>query len=165
MIEPRPAEESALATLTRAKALIEHRDFDAAALLYLDILDTELAPALRGEVLTNLGAALCMSARGQAGEAALARLEQARSLLADALPLRSRNHAPEAWATTRANLALVHLARYENTKSHDELLWAHLALDGTEPLLRSVQEPALTDWICAIRDQLIELQDRRSRPR
>lgn len=165
MIEPRPADESVLDTLTRAKALIEHRDFDAAALLYLDALDTELTPALRGEVLTNLGAALCMSSRGQAGEAALARLEQARSLLVDALPLRSPSNAPEAWATTRANLALVHLARYENTGNHHELLSAHLALDGTEPTLRSRKVPELTDWISAIRDQLVELQDRRSRSR
>lgn len=162
MIEPRSTDEGALGTLTRAKALIEIRDFDAAALLYFKVLDGELAPALRGEVLTNLGAALCMSAQGQSGQAALARLEQARSLLADALPLRSRTDALEAWATTRANLALVYLARYETTGNQDDLLSAHLALDDIEAALRPQDATALRDWIGAIRDQLVELRDRRS---
>lgn len=165
MIESRSADESALDALTRAKALIEARDFDAAALIYFNALNTDLAPLVRGEVLTNLGAALCMSARGQSGKQALARLEQARSLLVDALPFRSRAHAPEAWATTRANLALVHMARYESANNQDDLLSAHLALDETEAALRAAGGTALRDWIAAIRDQLAELRDRRAKRR
>lgn len=165
MIEPRSADESALNALTRAKALIEGRDFDAAASLYFKLLDTDLTPALRGEILTNLGAALCLSARGQPDHAALPRLEQARSLLAKALPLRSRVDAPHAWATTRANLAVVHLARYETTNNKDDLLAAHLALDDTETVLHPTAQTGVRDWVRAIRDQLTELRDRRSAPR
>ncbi|MGB3339684.1 MAG: hypothetical protein WBA73_21085 [Devosia sp.] len=162
MIEPRSAGEDVVDTLTRAKNLIESRDYDSAALLLFQVLDRDLAAPLRGEVLTNLGAALCMSARGQQGEDALTRLEEARNLLAKALTHRSRSQAPAAWATTRANLALVHLTRYETTGNMDDLLSAHLALDGTEPALRSTDDTALRDWINAIRDQLVELRDRRS---
>ena len=165
LIEPRSTNEGALGPLTRAKALIEAHDFDAAALLYLEALEDDLAPLLRGEVLTNLGAALCMSAQGQPGPAALARLEHARSMLVDSLPLRSRINAPEAWATTRANLALVYRARYEITGNQDDLLSAHMALDDTEAALRVEGASALRDWIRVIRDELIELRDRRSKRR
>ena len=165
MIEPRSADQNALTTLTRAMALIEGRDFDAAALLYFKVLDTDLTPALRGEILTNLGAALCLSARGQPEEDALPRLEQARTVLSKALPLRSRANAPDAWATTRANLAVVHLARYETTNSKDDLLAAHLALDDSEEVLHPTAESALRDWVRAIRDQLTGMRDRRSQQR
>jgi hypothetical protein len=161
MIEPRSAAEDVLDTLTRAKALIERGDFDSAAALFFQALEGDLAAPLRGEVLTNLGAALCMSARDQQGQDTASLLEQARDLLAEALTYRSRSQAPVAWATTRANLALVHLTRYEATSNKDDLLSAHLALDGTESVLRPAEDAALRDWINAIRDQLTELRERR----
>ena len=149
----------------RAKALIEAHDFDAAALLYLEALEDDLAPLLRGEVLTNLGAALCLIARGAEGPAARAQLDEARDLLVEALPCRQRRQAPAAWAITRANLALVHLARYEATGESGELLSAHLALDGVDKALRRSGETALQDWVAAIRDDLLELRDRRGKRR
>jgi hypothetical protein len=165
MIEPRPADESIFTTLSRAKDLIESRDFDSAALVYFQLLDSDLTTPLRGEVLTNLGAALCVQARAMRGPAALARLDQARDMLVRALPCRQRAQAPAAWATTRANLALVHLARHDATGNSEELLSAHLALDGIEQALRHTDETALRDWVAAIRDQLLELQERRSKRR
>jgi hypothetical protein len=165
MIEPRSADEGAFATLSRAKALIEGRDFDSAALLYFQLLDGDLPAPLRGEVMTNLAAALCMSARNQQDPAALARLDQARDLLVTALTHRPRKTAPEAWATTRANLSLVHLARHEITGSNDDLLSAHLMLDGVEQTLRDAGATTLLDWMIAIRDQLLELRERRHRRR
>ena len=165
LIEPRQADESVFTTLGRAKAFIEGRDFDSAALLYFQLLDADLAAPLRGEVLTNLGAALCILARGQTGAAAQTQLDQARDLLVKALPCRQQAQAPAAWATTRANLALVHLARYELTGNSDELLSAHLALDGIEPALRNTDETGLRDWVAAVRDQLLELRERRSKRR
>ena len=165
MIEPRSADESFLATLSRAKALIEGRDFESATQIYFQLLDDDMATPLRAEVLTNLGASLCMLARGRRGNEARDQLDRARDLLLQALPLRQPEQAPEAWATTRANLAVVHLARYETTGNRDELLSAHLALDGVKQALRNSGETALRDWVTAIRDQLLELRERRSRRR
>lgn len=164
LIEPRSADESIFATLTRAKALIEGRAFESAADIYLSLLETDLPAPLRGEILTNLGAALCMAARGKRSRAARAQLDQARDLLAEALPLRQRDQAPAAWGITRANLALVHLARYEANGDSGEVLSAHMALDGVDKVLRHAGETALRDWVAAIRDELLELRDRRGKP-
>ena len=165
IVEPRPAEGDTFAVLTRAKALIEGRQFDSAILLYLQLLDRDLSGPLRGEVLTNLGAALCLSARGRRDAGALTQLNQARDLLAMAIPHRPRQEEPVAWATTRANLALTYLARHEATGSSDDLLASHLALDGAEQALRDGGEIALLDWVDAIRDQLADLRDRRGKRR
>lgn len=165
LIEPRSADESIFTTLARARTLIEGRAFESAATIYLSLLEAELAAPLRGEILTNLGAALCMAARGNRGPAARAQLDQARDLLVEALPCRPRDQAPSAWAITRANLALVHLARYEANGDSGEMLSAHLALDGVDRVLRHAGETALRDWVSAIRDELLELRDRRSKPR
>jgi hypothetical protein len=162
MVEPRSADQGVFATLNRAKALIEAREFDSATAQLFQLLDCELDVALRGEVLTNLGAALCLSARGKTDPAAIAQLNQARDLLATAITCRPRRHAPAAWATTRANLALVHHARYEATRNTDALLAAHLALDGTEQALREAGDTGLLNWVAAIRDQLAELGERRA---
>ena len=158
LIEPRSADESIFTTLARTRALIEGRAFEAAAGIYRSLLEAELAAPLRGEILTNLGAALCLMARGAEGPAA-------RALLDEALPCRQRRQAPAAWAITRANLALVHLARYEATGESGELLSAHLALDGVDKALRRSGETALQDWVAAIRDDLLELRDRRGKRR
>ena len=165
LIEPRSADESIFTTLARARTLIEGRAFESAATIYLSLLEAELAAPLRGEILTNLGAALCMAARGNRGPAARAQLDQARDLLVEALPCRPRDQAPSAWAITRANLALVHLARYEANRDSGEMLSAHMALDGVDRVLRHAGETALRDWVAAIRDELLELRDRRGQPR
>lgn len=165
MIEPRAADESVFATLTRAKALIEGRDFESATHAYTDLLERELTPQLRGEVLTNLGAALCLSVGGMPKPTTLDRLDRARSLLLTACSYRESGAAPAAWATTRANLAMVHIARYEATGNSNDLLSAHMALDGTEQRLLEADEPTLNDWVLAIRHQLVALRDRRSRQR
>jgi len=149
-------------TLSRAKALLEARDFDSAISHYFQLLDRDLDTPLRGEVLTNLGAALCLSARGRRDMAAVAQLNQARDLLGEAVACRPRRLAPAAWATTRANLAVVHVARYQASGNRDDLLAAHLALDGTEQALREAGDVALHDWVQAIRDQLTELGERRA---
>ena len=162
LIEPRSADEGLLAILHRAKSLIEANDFDKAIPLYAHLLDGELADTLRGEVLTNLGAALCLSARGKQGPDALAQLERARALLTTAISYRPRRDAPVAWATTRANLALVFLARYELFGKNDDLMSAHMALDSTQQILRQASETTLHDWVIAIRDHLVELRERRA---
>jgi hypothetical protein len=144
MIEPRSADEGVTATLSRAKALVEARDFDSAILQ------------------TNLGAALCLSVHGKRDAEAVAKLNQARDLLAAAVACRPRWSAPVAWATTRANLAVVYLTRHEATGSRDDLMAAHLALDGVEQALREAGDTSLEDWVLAIRDQLADLGDRRA---
>lgn len=162
MVEPRSADEGVFATLSRAKALVEARDYDSAISQFFQILDHDLDAPLRGEVLTNLGAALCLSARGKPDAAAVARLDQARDLLAAAVACRPRRQVPAAWATTRANLAVVYVARHEASGNRDDLLAAHLALDGTEQALREAGDVGLHDWVLAIRDQLTELGERRA---
>lgn len=161
MVEPRTADESVLATLHRARVLIEDHEFESAAVLYTQVLDADLPAPLRGEVLTNLGAALCFTASGRSGAAALAQLDQAQALLTSALACRPRRQDPVAWTTTRANLAIVHLARYKASGSSDELLSAHLALDDTETTLAEAGETTLLDWVRTIRDQLVDLRERR----
>ena len=162
MIEPRSADESVLAALSRAKTLVEARDFDSAILQFSQLLHHDLDVLLRGEVLTNLAAALCLSVRGKQDAPAMAQLNQARDLLVEAVVCRPRRQAPAAWATTRANLAVVYVARYEASGNRDDLLAAHLALDGTEQAVSEVGDAALHDWVAAIRDQLLELSERRT---
>ncbi len=162
MVEPRSADESVFVTLSRAMALVEARDFDSAISQFFQLLDHDLDEPLRGEVLTNLGAALCLSVRGRRDVAAVAQLNQARDLLTAAVACRQRRQVPAAWATTRANLAVVHIARYEANGNRDDLLAAHLALDGTEQALREAGDVSLHDWVIAIRDQLTELGERRA---
>lgn len=151
--------------LSSAQALVEGREFDSAIQLYGQLLERDLAAPQLGEVQSNFGAALCITARGKEAAVALAQLDQARALLTSALEHRTRRHTPVAWATSRANLALVYLARHEVTASSDDLMSAHLALDGIEPVLRSAGEAELLGWALAIRDHLVELNERRSKRR
>jgi hypothetical protein len=162
MIEPRSADEGVSASLNRARALVEVRDFDSAILQYFQLLDRDIDTPLRGEVLTNLGVALFMSVRGTRDAAAAARLSQARDLLATAVACRPRAVVPAAWATTRANLAVVCLALHEATGNRDDLMAAHLALDGVEQAMQEAGDTAMHDWVLAIRDKLADLGDRRS---
>lgn len=165
MVGRQLAGESVIDALTRAKALIEDQEYAAATQLYRGLLDTELTRTQRGEVLTNVGAALCLSARGKPTETALIQLDEARQQLSSALLYRPRLTAPAAWATTRANLALVYFARYAVTTNNDDLLAAHLALDGVDQVLHPTGNFALQNWVAAIRDQLLELRERRNRRR
>lgn len=162
MIEPRSADEGVPVALNRAKALVEARDFDSAILQFSQLLDRDLDTPLRGEVLTNLGAALCLSVQGKRDAAAITKLGHARTLLAEAAACRPSGFVPAAWATTRANLAVVCLALYEATGNRDDLMSAHLALDGVEQAVHQAGDTALQDWVLAIRDQLADLGDRRT---
>jgi hypothetical protein len=152
-------------SLSSAKSLADAKDYNAAAQVYSDLLKTDLPQVLRGEVLTNLAAALCFASHGANGEVALINLDQARECLLEALNYRSRQKMPAAWAVSRANLALVYLARHETAGRDEDMLSAHLALDGTEEALHEAGDAALQDWAKAIRDHLLELRDRRSERR
>ena len=165
MIEARSADEGVSPALSRAKAAVEVGDLQFAVSQFRLLLDRDLDTRLRGEVLTNLGAALLLSVRGKLDAQAVATLDQARDFLVTAVPCRSRRLEPAAWATTRANLALVYIARHDATGSHDDLMAAHLALDGVEQTLRESGATLMLDWIKAIRDELIDLGERRSRRR
>lgn len=162
--ESRSARESAAATLARARALIEKQDFDPAVRLYTALLDANLSSDLRSEVETNLAAALCTLAQrpDTPKSTALDQLDRARALLNAALKHRRRTTAPREWAASRANLALVHMARYVVTRNDNDVLSAHLALDGTEDVLERAGEDELVGWVSAIRDHLLELRDRRA---
>lgn len=167
MIETRSTGEGVFAALARAQTLIEGRDFESAVELYDHVLDADLKADLRSEVQTNLAAALCTLAQDEqlSERAALDQLDRARNLLAEALQHRQRKTAPRDWASTRANLALVHMARHRVAGSEHDILSAHLALDGTEEALRRHGELELLGWVSAIRDHLLELRDRRGRRR
>lgn len=167
MNESRSAGESIAATLARARALIEKQDFDSAVQVYTVLLETNLPSDLRSEVETNLAAALCTLAQGPHApkNTALSQLDRARGLLAAALRHRRRTTAPREWAASRANLALVHMARYEVTRNENDVLSAHLALDGTEDALGRAGEGELVGWVAAIRDHLLDLRERRARRR
>ena len=166
-IEPTSVGEGVFAALARAKTLIEGQNFDSAIELYDEVLDADLQPALRSEVQTNLAAALCTLAQRQhvLESTALAQLDRARGLLVAALQYRQPTTAPRDWASSRANLALVHMARYRVAANEHDILSAHLALDGTEDALRRSGEAELLGWIKAIRDHLLEMRDRRRRKR
>lgn len=164
LIDPRPVDGDIHDALHRAKLLIERQDFEPAAALYAQLLDTDLAIPLRAEIQTNLAAALCMLARATpAAEPALALLDRAHALLIEALRHRDPSIEPDGWVSTRANLAVVHLARYQATGERSDILSAHLALDGVEAALTGTTDPTLLDWVTAIRDHLVDLRDRRGK--
>ena len=167
MGEPRQTERGAAAELAHAKALIEKQDFKSAIALFEDLLGSGLPIDLASEVQTNLAAALCTVAQSDdiPEATAMTQLEQARVLLAQALLHYQPMTAPREWASARANLALVYLARHRLSGSHNDVLQAHMALDGTEQALRKVDDVNLTGWIEAIRDYLLDMRDRRSRRR
>lgn len=163
LIDPRPVDGDIHEALHRAKLLIQRQDYQSAADLYALLLQAELAASLRAEIQTNLAAALCMLARAHhQAETTLALLERAHGLLVEALRHRHPATEPDGWVATRANLAVVHLARHQASGDRSDILAAHLALDGLEAALARADDPTLRDWITAIRDHLVELRDRRS---
>lgn len=157
--------DDAAARLARARSMIDREDYRSALPLFESVLEQDLEPDLRREVQTNLAAALCVLARDDAPEQAMVRLERARLLLIDTLQHHDPLKTPRDWGSARANLALVYLARYRHTDSHNDILHAHLALDGTEDALRRVAETEMLGWIKAIRDHLLDLRDRRGQRR
>lgn len=166
-LEPRSADKGVIAALTRARTLIDGEDFAGAATLYGKVLDGELQPDLRSEVQTNLAAALCTLAQQKhwPPTEALNQLDRARDLLTAALQHRQRATAPRDWVSSRANLALVHMARHDVAGNEHDILSAHMALDGAEDALGRHGDAELIGWIKAIRDHLLELRDRRGRRR
>lgn len=166
-VEPGAIDPGPVAELARARALVEAGDHSAAIPLFETALKSDLPAQLHGEVATNLAAALCTVA--QSGDLphdmALAQLDRARVLLSEALLHYDPMHAPLGWASARANLALVYLSRHGLTESHNDILQAHLSLDGTEEALHRAGDVELLGWVKAVRDHLLDLRDRRSRRR
>jgi len=167
MGEPRPAARSSATELAHAKALIEKQDFKPAIALFESLLVSDLPVDLASEVQTNLAAALCTIAQGEGvpHDLALTQLEQARVLLSEALLHYQPMTAPREWASARANLALVYLARHRLSGSDNDVLQAHMALDGTEPALLKIDDVDTIGWIQAIRDYLLDMRERRSKRR
>lgn len=161
----RPVVDDAASRLARARSLIEKKDFASAVPDLEAVLEQDLAPELRCEVQANLAATLCILARDGASEQALARLDKARLLLIDTLQHHDPLKAPREWASARANMALVYLARYMHTDSNNDILHAHLALDGTEDALNRVNDTELMEWTKTVRDHLLDLRDRRGKRR
>lgn len=157
--------DDAAARLARARWMIEQDDFASAETELEAVLEQDLEPELRQEVQANLAATLCVLARDSASEQAMVRLDRARLLLIETLQHQDPLKEPRAWASARANMALVYLARYVHTDSHNDILQAHLALDGTEEALNRNHETELLEWIRTIRDHLLDLRDRRSKRR
>lgn len=153
--------------LAHAKALIERQDFEAAASVYQDILVADLADDLRLEARTNLAAALCAMAQDERVTAtrAVAYLDQARSLQIEVLKAWRPEQYPRDWVSGRANLALIHLARYRITRDEQDVLLAHLALDGIGQILERIEDPDMQNWVGSIRNYLLELRDRRTNRR
>ncbi|SEQ05393.1 hypothetical protein SAMN05428969_1729 [Devosia sp. YR412] len=146
---------------------MDEQDFQSAALIYQDLLLSELPADLRVEVQTNLAAALCAAGQDELvpKDKAISLLDAARVVLVDLLQHYKIGEEPASWASGRANLALVHLARYRLTDGDQDVLFAHLALDGTEEALRRAGDLEMLGWIQSIRDYLVELRDRRSSSR
>lgn len=161
----RPVVDDAATRLARARAMIEQRDFASAATDFEVALEQDLPADLRNEVQTNLAAALCVLARTETAQRAIVQLDRARLLLIETLQYHDPLKAPRDWSSARANLALVYLARYAHTDSNNDILHAHLALDGTEDALGRVADTELLGWIKAIRDHLLDMRDRRSQRR
>ncbi|WEK05208.1 MAG: hypothetical protein P0Y65_02825 [Candidatus Devosia phytovorans] len=160
-------DEATTARLADARALIEQQDFAAAIALLDSLLEAGLPQPVHVEIQTNLAAALVMLARRKDTDASVARsqLDRARLLLIEALQHYSPLDSASNWASARANLALAYLARDHLVTSDTDILQAHLALDGTEEALTRIGDIAMLEWIRQIRDHLLDLRDRRARPR
>lgn len=157
----------AVVELAQARTLVEQGDLSAAIPLFEIALKSDLPAELHGEVRTNLAAALCtvVQSGGMPSDVALTQLDRARVLLSEGLLHHDPIDSPIGWALARANLALVYLVRHGLTDSHNDILQAHLALDGTEEALSRAKDLELLGWIKAVRDHLLDLRDRRNRHR
>lgn len=166
-VEPGALRPGPIAELARARTLVEQGDFSSAIPLFETAIKSDLPAELIGEVKTNLAAALCTVARSGSlpHDNALAELDRARVLIAEALLQYDPLGTPAGWASARANLALIYLARHHLTESHSDILQAHLALDGAEEALHRAADTELLGWVKAVRDHLLDLRDRRSRRR
>lgn len=149
--------------LVRANALIDLGDFGPAASIYQFLLTTDLADDFRIEAQTNLVAALCAMAQDEStlAETGLAQLKQAEAVQIELLKSDNQRSDKARWASSRANLALIYLARYRITRHDHEILMAHMALDGAESVLRQSTDTELLNWVRSIRDYLVELRERR----
>lgn len=163
----RPVDDDPASELAHARAMIGSQDFASAAEAFERALKADLSADLRCEVQSNLAAALCALAQDARVDrnTALAYLDRARLLLVATLQHLDPLAAPREWASARANLALVYLGRQRLSDSNNDVLLAHLALDGTEDALSRVNDVELLGWIKAIRDHLTDVKDRRGRRR
>nr|WP_314258240.1 hypothetical protein [uncultured Devosia sp.] len=160
-------DEATAAQLTDARSLVEQDDYSGATKLLDALLKADLPQPVHLETQTNLAAALTVLARRPDTDMTLAlnHLDRARLLLIDALQHYNPTEAARGWASARANLALVYLAKDARLSSDTDILQAHLALDGTEEALHRAGDTDMLEWIQSIRDHLLDLRDRRSRPR
>lgn len=167
MAEASNAGWRAINQLAYARALIESLDFEAAVLVYQDILAADLADDPRIEAQTNLAAALCAMAQNDLApvDCAMTYLDRARTLQIEVLKAYGPAKHPRNWVSGRANLALIHLTRYRIARGEQDVLLANLALDGTEQVLERSGDVETLAWVRSIRAYLLELRDRRTHRR
>jgi hypothetical protein len=114
----------------------------------------------------GLAATICLAAqRTGARPSALHRLDEAQRLIDHALRAWPPEQGGVSLATARANLAAILLSRHVISGDSRDIMAAHMALDGSEATFSEHQDQEGLDWVRALRDQLVELRDRRALPR
>lgn len=163
---PQPRTD-AVETFERARHLIDDDEVADAADLYAELLgDPQCEPDFRSKTQINMAAALCILARRNPSiDAASHQLERAARLLSAALKHHHRDTQPRSWGLARANLAIVHLSRFERRGDADDLFSAHLALDGAADAFQELGDQSALDWVIAIRDHLVALHTDRAQTR
>ncbi|KKB13282.1 hypothetical protein VE25_02845 [Devosia geojensis] len=158
------AERSKRADRLAAMAL---RNDDAGLLVeavieYRQLISMGAGGIERAGIEHNLGVAMCLIGQRETDPAqAAAAFELARRHLESALLVRTRADAPQAWALTQANLAIVHLSNHRLTGDPAEAMAGHVALDGAQEIFRQMGKGYWTSWIASIRAHLLKAGDRR----
>lgn len=139
--------------------------FVVAALEYQSILTdpnlTEDDP-YHCEIQSSLGAILCLIAQNEpAGPKSLDYLARAQTLLTKSLEHCQKTATPLTWARIRANLSIVYLTRYEQTKASAELLTALMSLDGVGETFAQAADMESEAWVHAISERLDVLKSQR----
>jgi len=113
------------------------------------------------EIAHNMGAALCLIAQ-RTGERQrkFSMLKMAGTYLQTAMEVRTRQAAPEAWALSQANVALVHLTRFEFWKDRVDLMVAYIAI---EDALEIFDDTANWHWFYWAKEIQAYLQSLRAR--
>jgi hypothetical protein len=140
----------------------DHEQLVVVALQYQALLaHPELAAndPSRPLIQSSLGAAWCLLAQGEPlGPKRLNYLGRAHVLLNKALALFDQPNALTAWATTRANLVIVLLTQYEQTRVQADLLSALLTIDRLAQIFERAGNPDAEHWVHAITDWMNELK-------
>lgn len=169
---PEQAKSNPITAIQYARHLIENGNpaslAEAAEIFRAALADTSLSghEAHRAEIQALYGSLLCLQAQNTDDTTTIVTLlESARDLLQTALTTRNRWATPLAWATTSANLALVHITRYGRTNDRIDAMAAHLALDGTLEIFEKEEDVAAANWARSLRAHLTTLLDRRHNAR